>query len=446
MQRWRDATRWLIRCLASVLLAAACLACGDDVPPAASLRFPTIVLIGVDGMRGDHMSRSGYPRPTTPFLDALAERSVAFERAYSASSRSATSYASLLSGVAPGQHGVWEKGDALPAELPTLAEGFAERGYTTAAFVSTRKAWIPSGLVRGFDHIAQPGPLYERSYRRGGETVDAALAWLAEQAPGQPLFLWIQLEDTRKPFDPLPNPTASAGAGIDPKDVITYKLERHRVPFGYFNFEDRQLLRLVNRYDGELRGVDDALSRLYARMGAGGGAGALWVVTSPYGMGLGNHLWDAAVRQIYEVQVRVPLFFHTPGGELAARTSETVVSQFDFGSVLLALADGSDEPLEELFATATESPGGAFVQRGALRDLTRDTGRIGQPLADTGQLDAWVESRWKLLRHSDGSEEVFDVAQDPYETLELGTEVPAVELERLRAALAEQHELRGLIH
>jgi len=427
---------------ACALLAVLSLGCDAGAPAQGATRFPTLVLVGIDGMRGDHLGRSGYPRATTPFIDALAERSVAFERAYAASSRSLTSYASLLTGLAPGEHRLWHEQARLAPTLPTLAEQLQERGYSTAAFVSTRRAWRARGVARGFQHFSAPGPLYEARYRRGGETVDEALAWLEAQPQGQPLFLWIQLVDPTKPLNPLPDAGAQALAGVTAEDLIAYKLERHRVPFGYFGYENLNMLRLVNRYDGELRAADDALSRLYAGMGSG--AGALWVVTSPHGMGLGNHLWDGAARQIYETQVRVPLFVHTPGGELPARSSDVVVSQLDLGAALLALVDGSNEPLEDLLGAGRTASRGAFVQRGALGPLARDTGRIGRPVADPGQQDAWVEARWKLLRHSDGHEQLFDVAADPYETRDRLDDAPTEEIDRLRAALAAQLGSRGL--
>ena len=442
--QWRHASRRTSTLvIASAWLSVLCLGCEGDT---AAFRFPTVVLVGIDGLRGDHLGRSGYPRATSPFLDALAERSVVFERAYSASSLSLTSHASLMTGLAPGEHGLWQGHGSLESTQPTLAEQLAERGYTTAAFVSSRLEWLTTGMQRGFQHFAAPGPFHETPYRRGGETVDTALAWLAEQPQGNPLFLWIQLEDPMKPFDPPLEAFQQVVAGVDPADVIAYMLEQHRLPFGFFNYESRQLLRLVNQYDAELRAADDALSRLYHGMGAGGGAGALWVVTSPHGMGLGNHLWDVAARQIYEAQVRVPLFFHTPGGALPPRISDVVVSQLDLGVALLALVDGSDAPLEDLFSDAGEASRGAFVQRGALGPLRPGRRRIGSPRADPGQLDAWVEARWKLFRHSDGSEQLFDVAEDPYETHDRLADVAVEDLDRLRAALAAQLEARGLEH
>src|SRR4029077_9347612 len=41
-----------------------------------------VVLVSVDALRADHVSAYGYPRPTTPNLDALAHQGTLFESAY----------------------------------------------------------------------------------------------------------------------------------------------------------------------------------------------------------------------------------------------------------------------------------------------------------------------------------------------------------------------------
>ena len=44
-----------------------------------------IVLIVVDTLRADHLGCYGYHRPTSPFLDSLAARSLVLDACYSAS-------------------------------------------------------------------------------------------------------------------------------------------------------------------------------------------------------------------------------------------------------------------------------------------------------------------------------------------------------------------------
>lgn len=420
-------------------LALACALAGLLVacaPPGAAPRFPLVVLVAVDGLRGDHLGASGYPRPTSPFLDALAERSAVFDRAYAASSRSLTSQASLFTGLAPDRHGVWtEESPGLAPGVATVAERMREAGYETAAFVSTRRDWARSGVLRGFDHVEAPSRLMPRSYRRGGDTVEAALAWWGARAGDAPAFLYLQLSDPVKPFTPLPEPAARALEGVLPDDLVEYVASAHRLKLGYFNYEHRHVLRLMNRYDGELRGLDTALATLYEGLGAS--PGALWVVTATHGMGLANHAWDGAQRQIHETQVRVPLFVHTPSGAVSPAHHDGVVSHLALGSALVALARGDAQ--EPASALATD-PAGALVQRGTFGPLVHESRRLGLPEEDPLPENAWVAERLKLFRHADGTERVFDVVADPYETEDLAATVDPEALEALRSALARALE------
>ena len=59
--------------LPALLLALTC--CGDveKIPP-------DVVLIVVDTLRADRLGLYGYERPTSPCIDALAERAIVFEQ------------------------------------------------------------------------------------------------------------------------------------------------------------------------------------------------------------------------------------------------------------------------------------------------------------------------------------------------------------------------------
>jgi hypothetical protein len=45
-------------------------------------RSPNVLMISLDTVRADHCSLYGYPKPTTPNLERLAEEGVVFEQAY----------------------------------------------------------------------------------------------------------------------------------------------------------------------------------------------------------------------------------------------------------------------------------------------------------------------------------------------------------------------------
>ena len=63
--------------LAAALLCAACAAPAE--------RGTNVLLVTLDTTRADRLGCYGYPRPTSPNIDALAERGVLFEQALSTS-------------------------------------------------------------------------------------------------------------------------------------------------------------------------------------------------------------------------------------------------------------------------------------------------------------------------------------------------------------------------
>ena len=117
--------------LASAIALGAALALGvlwlGNPPPktAAASGRPNVLMISIDTLRADHLSAYGYPRKTSPGIDALAARGVLFENAYSHSPKTAVSHMSILTGLTPEAHGVrqWRPlgGRRLSEDVPTLA-------------------------------------------------------------------------------------------------------------------------------------------------------------------------------------------------------------------------------------------------------------------------------------------------------------------------------------
>jgi arylsulfatase A-like enzyme len=94
---------------------------GAPAPPHAPPRRPNLLFVTVESLRADHMGWLGYPRATTPALDALARESLDFPRAYSVTSWTLTSHATLFTGLYPSAHRVREPRDALAPSATTFA-------------------------------------------------------------------------------------------------------------------------------------------------------------------------------------------------------------------------------------------------------------------------------------------------------------------------------------
>jgi len=65
-----------------------------------------VIFLTIDTLREDHLSRSGYPRETTPFLDSLAAESVYFTRCFSQSSWTLPAMLTLISSLPPPIFGI----------------------------------------------------------------------------------------------------------------------------------------------------------------------------------------------------------------------------------------------------------------------------------------------------------------------------------------------------
>ena len=100
-------------------------------------RQKSIVLVTVDCLRADHVGFMGYQRPTTPYLDSLAQESLVFPAAIVAGAPTYYSLPAILASRYPLALGRDVLG--LAPKEPTLATVVKQAGYKTAAFTA---AWI----------------------------------------------------------------------------------------------------------------------------------------------------------------------------------------------------------------------------------------------------------------------------------------------------------------
>jgi arylsulfatase A-like enzyme len=112
-----------------------------------------IFLYIVDCLRADHVSAYGYHRSTTPHIDALGREGVLFKNAFTPSTWTRPSAASILTGYYPLTHGVETMNSYLPAEVPKLQKVLRENGYITAAFSTIPQVSREFGFADGFDHF-----------------------------------------------------------------------------------------------------------------------------------------------------------------------------------------------------------------------------------------------------------------------------------------------------
>jgi len=175
---------------------------------------PNVLIITLDTTRADHLGCYGYDTITTPHIDSVAREGVLFEEAFSVQPVTLPSHCSIFTGYYPFRHGVRENGSyTLGEKYLTLAEILEEKGYLTAAFVSSYTLDKQFGLNQGFslynDHLSknaqQKGIPVER---RAAEVSRHAGKWLdtnKQEFEKRPFFLWLHYFDPHMTYDP-PSP------------------------------------------------------------------------------------------------------------------------------------------------------------------------------------------------------------------------------------------------
>jgi tetratricopeptide (TPR) repeat protein len=157
-----------------------------------------IVLVSIDGVPATDLSAYGAQRSDTPAIEALANESVVFDRAYTHSPQTLPAHASLLTGRLPIDHGVRDDaGFSLPADTSTLAALLRNRGFTTGAAVSSFLLQRRTGLSQGFSFFDDELPAgtpdqLPATERAGSQTIEVAERWMAAQ-DGQRFFLFVQV-------------------------------------------------------------------------------------------------------------------------------------------------------------------------------------------------------------------------------------------------------------
>ncbi len=95
-----------------------------------------VVIITVDALRADRLSVYGYPRPTSPAIDAIFADGSRFEAARTIEPLTAPSMCSMITGIEPQEHAATRNGLRMRDGLNSLPKILADHGWRTAAFVS----------------------------------------------------------------------------------------------------------------------------------------------------------------------------------------------------------------------------------------------------------------------------------------------------------------------
>lgn len=353
---------------------------------------PNVVLVTIDATRAE-LGFTGYPRPISPKLDALAKKSTVFENAYSLASYTSKSLGPMLIGrYGVETHRGWLHFNRFTRADTFLSERLQKAGIHT---VSVQGHWYffkNYGFERGYDVIdteATPAdqPIEGDRSSNGDRLSDRIIAELDQpELETKQFFLWSHYID----------PHAEYVAHDD-------------FDFGHRGRE---------RYDGEIAFVDHHFGRVLAALEKKSfAARTIVIVTSDHGEAFGEHELYRHGFELWEELVRVPLIVYVPGAE--PRRVPVRRSAIDLAPTVLELFGVAPPPPDAKDALRGESllpdvlplPGSVPAARPLYIDMPAG------PYNDERQ--AYIDDDLKLITSGGRPLGLFDLGKDPGEKRDL---------------------------
>ena len=422
-----------------------------------------VIWIVADTFRRDCLGAYGNPVMRTPSLDALAAKSMRFDRHYIGGFPTMPTRADHSTGRFTMSFMGWE---ALPDDATTLAQMLADAGYHTAAVVDTPFYWrhgmnYDRGFHTFFTVQGQEGSATrvqaighhesrdvvawwrKESDRNAAQTMTKAGDWL-ERHYKEDFFLYVDTWDPHEPWDAPPWYTELYMPEYDGEIVQPLYAHWQDEP----GFTEAKVRKALATYRGEVTMVDTWVGGLLQKVENMGIAGRTMVIfTSDHGFYFGEHgglfgkmtfakrsdgslfqhgdpesRWDFS--PLYEELTTIPLLIchpdHAPGSysgltsvvdvmpTVLETLGQAVPAEVD-GRSLLPIVKGENTVGREFNVSTIP-----FANPG---EDVRSVDNIRRSLA-AGIVTTVTTDEWALLYSADpGVSELYDLRSDPRQQL-----------------------------
>jgi arylsulfatase A-like enzyme len=377
--------------------------------PAAPAGAANVLVIVLDTVRYDRFTRAA-DRSLTPRLDQIAAKGVSFENAWSTTSWSLPSQASILTGRYPHEHGAdWPKLQ-LDEKYATLGEFFSRRGYVTGAF-SGNASWVtPEYLGRGFlrfdvykleDILRRTAYgrvvgrlLWEIGYHSAGRgkkapEVNAQFLKFLDDYPERPFLAYLCYMDVNQAF------------------------HNRRLNRAFWTTAP-SVQEVVEAYDRGLKSLDRQIGDLFTELAKRDVLkNTLLIITSDHGESFGaqrtdDHDPSGHGTSLYPEQTKVPLFVIYPGKLHGQRRIKATVTIRQIPKTITQLLDIVDSPFvgQALPVESDDKNPPDQDEAAVLATLKYDNQRV--------QSVIWHP--WQYINNLNdprNGEELYDLARDP---------------------------------
>ena len=388
-----------------LLFALALSACHAWERAADTRRPPNVVMIISDDQAWTDFGFMGHEEIRTPHIDALAARSLVFERGYVPSSLCRPSLATMITGLYPHEHKI--TGNDPPRGEPrdrmlrhidavaTLPKLLASQGYVS---LQTGKWWEGNcrcgGFTDGMTHgeRARGGRHGDEGLKIGRETMQPIYDFIAERGQ-QPFFLWYAPFLPHRPHNP-PDRLLRKYA----RDGKSLHVSKYEAMCEWFDESCGQLLSYLR----EQGLAQDTLVVFVVDNG--------WIQRSD-----AKGYAPRSKRSPYEGGVRTPIMLSWPGNIVPGRRAD-YASSVDLAPTILRAC--GVEPPASMSGVDLLSDGGREVVFGEL--FTHDVADLDRPTRGL-QSRYVIRDGWKLIspQAGSGAAELYDLSADPHERVDL---------------------------
>ncbi|MEJ2185839.1 MAG: sulfatase [Gemmatimonadota bacterium] len=370
----------------------------------------------------------------------------------------------------------WSRG--LDNRYPTVADVLSRAGYLTGGFVGNLTFTSHgTGLARGFlhyedypvslgqtilsssigRHLAGSTRLrrwigYQKvlNAKTSDDVADEFLRWQAKQT-GHPFFAFLNFFDAHEPYFPPDSVRQAMPKGSHWNDynhfagLLTGAGALRADPW---LMDDAERAAHAAGYAAGIRTIDGTIGRILRQLDRRGVLkNTIVIVTSDHGEQLGEHRLFDHNNSLYRVVLHVPLIIHDPRSSLVEGRVNQVVSLRNIGATILDMvgvnpsANGiGGRSLARFWAGRVDSANAAGVAgaagaaqaartalhlTGAMPDLAPDTAFTNVdrgsdnnawfPISWGPSMYSLVDSTYHYVVNGDGSEELYNVRQDPAE-------------------------------
>ena len=384
-----------------------------------------VIIVLMDAAGAKHFTTYGYQRETTPNIAKIFGEGVQFDKAYCQAVYTLASTTSMMTGLDPFRHQLYDRQNKLPDHIETLSERFAKRGYTTATFVANGNVSPNFGNTQGFQVIREVHN--EPGYTGwGSDITNKFTEWLQTLDRDKNFFVYLHYREPHGPFNPPENfkhqfTDPNYNRFREASDEMRRKLQTGEVTPIQADYDF-----VTAAYDENLRYGDYEVGRLMQKLkDMKLYDDTIVIVTADHGEAFWEHGFQGHNSQLYEESVHIPLIIKfTSKSDFHGKHIKTPVRTID---LYPSLAD-----LLKLPNDGMDVDGASFLPY-LISEKSEQVPIFSQALAQ--QAYSYTEGNFKyILQRLTGQEELYDLKNDPQEKNNLISTLP-IEAAYLRTRL-----------